>query len=133
MSELKEYYVNYSYGAASCTTVMATGLEEAIDLAYNHDKAYTPSICHHCSSNVDIGDLDGIIITSQDSDDDLFDDTYDKVLLDQYSLAKRKLNWLLSKVGIDKNGVFLTSGNTSLDIKESDEFLNIHVKEEANK
>lgn len=57
---MSEYECTVIYDASSNCTVDADSVEGAIDQAY--EKAGGASLCHHCSRNLDLGDVVGVIV-----------------------------------------------------------------------
>lgn len=58
---MEEYEVSILIDAGNGITVKAESPEHAAELAYDSDKTQV-MLCHHCSSNVDIGDCTGVIV-----------------------------------------------------------------------
>ena len=70
---MDKYEVTILIDACNGVTVEAESPEEAADLAYETKEA-SPNICHHCSSELNIGDCIGVIVFNSD-DEELYNDT----------------------------------------------------------
>lgn len=57
--KLKKYYVTWSVDASVTVNVLATSKKEAI--AKSTEDITPPSLCHHCSRTLSIGDIGEVI------------------------------------------------------------------------
>lgn len=71
---MENYEVSILIDASNGMTVNAASPEIAADLAYESDKAQ-PSLCHHCASEVTLGDCTGIIVFDV-SGKEVYNDTW---------------------------------------------------------
>lgn len=49
--------------------IEAENKEQAEDLAWDHENCYNPTLCHHCSYEMDLGDIDEILIEEVEEKD----------------------------------------------------------------
>lgn len=66
MSDLKKFAVHMDVGASIVVEVDAASEDEAIDKAWT--EAMLPSLCHHCSRNIDVHDFTGTVCAEQIDD-----------------------------------------------------------------
>lgn len=63
LEEKMKFYVTFEVYASTTVEVEADTKEEAEELA--KDVVYTPSLCHHCSRHLDIGDVGEILMSGE--------------------------------------------------------------------
>jgi len=70
---MNKYNVSISFGASNGIEVEADSPEQAAEMAYNHDSA-SPSLCHQCSKEVELGDAVSVTVFDETGLDELFCD-----------------------------------------------------------
>jgi len=71
-----EYNVSLIFSADMGITVNADSPEEAAEIAYSSDQA-TPSLCHQCANDVNLGDCVRVIVYDSD-DNEVLDDGFER-------------------------------------------------------
>ena len=68
---MPKYHVTVLIDVSTGFDVEAENHQEALEKAMDHDGCQRPSICHQCSSRMDVGDPYKIIISNADNHEDL--------------------------------------------------------------
>lgn len=77
---MSEYFISVSFSANSCGTIDADDLDDAIEKGY--DEFGYASLCHHCSSKLQVDDAIGICVEKDGEeiyDDHPINDAYNKI------------------------------------------------------
>lgn len=69
-SKVKKYTVNLVYDASCSIEIESKSIEDAIEAAYDE---ISPSLCHYCARDLNIGDHLGTVVCDED-DNEVYND-----------------------------------------------------------
>ena len=85
-----KYRATFIIDASAFDNVEADTIDEAVDLAYDSDKS-SPRLCHHCASDVEIGDCIGLVLYDE-NDNEIFNDSQFNDYVKENDGLKKQLN-----------------------------------------